>query len=284
MDRLQVDGASIEYQIQGSGEPVLLIPPGGTIDGLGIPLFAQPELASRYQLINYHRRGYMGSTRGTEPLTIARQVEDVMALLRYLDVKTAHLAGHSIGGAIALQLAADVPEVVHTLALLEPALPMSANARAIMEQRLSPSLKEYQAGNTHKAMEIFGDTIFGLDWQIYVERAIPGGVEQTFKDADTFFREMPSVQTWEFNLAQVSKINLPVLSVVGAYSSPLMKEGRKLLHTWFPQTEDFDPPTTHLLQIQDPAGVAHGLAGFFSRHPLSSTEVNADGVAYGTTN
>ena len=41
-------------------------------------------------------------------------------------VVRAHVAGHSSGGAIALQLAVERPELVHTLALLEPSL--AANA------------------------------------------------------------------------------------------------------------------------------------------------------------
>jgi hypothetical protein len=38
----------IEYQVEGDGEPVLLIPPSLIIDGLGHPLLAEPELAFHY--------------------------------------------------------------------------------------------------------------------------------------------------------------------------------------------------------------------------------------------
>src|SRR5512143_254916 len=102
MERVQVDGAMIEYEVRGSGEPVLLIHLSVLADGLARPLFAEPELTSRYQLIHYHRRGYMGSTRGTEPLTIARQASDAAALLRHLGVRSAHVVGHSFVGTIAL--------------------------------------------------------------------------------------------------------------------------------------------------------------------------------------
>jgi hypothetical protein len=57
--------------------------------------------------------------------------------------------------------------------------------------------------------------------------------------------------------------------VLGTGSSEFAKEVRLLLHTWFPQVEDLDVPTTHLLQMQDPQGVAHGLAKFFSRHSMT---------------
>src|SRR6476659_7748817 len=97
MEHLEVDGAQIEYAIQGNGEPVLLIPLSVIIDGLACPLFSQPELASRYRLIHYHRRGYMGSTLGHEPLTADRQASDAAALLKHLGVKSAHVVGTPMG-------------------------------------------------------------------------------------------------------------------------------------------------------------------------------------------
>src|SRR5512135_1487030 len=118
MEHLKIDDAMIEYQVQGHGEPVLLIHPSLIADGLDRPLLAQPELASRYQFIHYHRRGWMGSTLGPEPLTIACLASDAVMLLRYLGVSTAHVVGHSIGGLIALQLALDAPKLVYSLALL----------------------------------------------------------------------------------------------------------------------------------------------------------------------
>jgi len=46
-------------------------------------------------------------------------------------------------------------------------------------------------------------------------------------------------------------------------------ERQKLLLHWLPNAEPLDlPGLTHLLQAQDPAAVAGGLAGFFARHPI----------------
>jgi hypothetical protein len=59
-----------------------------------------------------------------------------------------------------------------------------------------------------------------------------------------------------------------VLSVLGVHSHQLFQQGRALLHTWLPQTEDADVPGTHLHPLQDPNGVAHALAAFFARHPM----------------
>ncbi len=276
MEYLEVDSAVIEYQVQGKGEPVLLIPLSIVGDGLGRPLLAQPELASRYQLIHYHRRGYLGSTLGTAPLTGPRQAADAAALLRHLGVKTAHVAGHSFGALIALQLAHDSPELVHSLALLEPPLRMVPSAKASFERVNLPMITAYRAGEKRKAVELFSDGVFGPNWQTFVEQSVPEGVEQAVRDLDTFVQEQAAFQEWQFGPKEASAMTQPVLSVLGAaVSNPFMQEGRALLHRWFPQTEDCDVPTTHLLQMQDPKGVAHALAAFFARHPMSGSSLRA---------
>ena len=268
MERLKVNETVIEYLVQGNGEPVLLIPPSVIIDGLGRPLLAEPELASRYQLIHYHRRGYAGSTLGPERLTTARQASDAAALLKHLEVKAAHVAGHSFGSLIALQLAVDAPDLVHSLALLEPPLRMVPSGKASFEKFL-PIMNAYRSGNMRKAVESFGDAVFGPNWQAVVEQAIPGSIEQAVKDLDTFIRELSVIQEWQFGPTEAAAIRQPVLSVMGVRSNAFMKEGRELVHSWFPQTEDFDAQSTHLLQMQDPKGVAHALAEFFSRHAMA---------------
>ncbi len=269
MERLDVGGAEIEYLVQGKGEPVLLIPPAVTIDGLGLPLLAQPELASLYQLIHYHRRGYMGSTLGAKPLTFALQASDAAALLRHLGVKAAHVAGHSMGAGMALQLAVDAPDFVHSLALLEPNLQSASSGREQMDRLFQPVINLYLSGNKQAAIDTLGDALFGPNWQSIVEQTIPGAVEQSVRDADIFFKELRDNQAWQFGPQEAAAIHQPVLSVLGERSTPFMKKGRELIHAWFPQAEDLDVPTTHLLQLQDPQAVAHGLAEFFARHPMS---------------
>lgn len=127
MERAIIDGITFEYEVSGTGEPVVFIH-GAFIADTFRPLAAEPGLAGRYRLITYHRRGYAGSSRNPGPVSIARQAADCRGLLRHLGVARAHVVGHSLGGCIALQLALDTPKVVHSLALLESALFVGASA------------------------------------------------------------------------------------------------------------------------------------------------------------
>jgi pimeloyl-ACP methyl ester carboxylesterase len=269
VEHFEIDDAELEYEVRGSGEAVLLIAPAAFSDGLARPLFGQPELAAKYRLIHYRRRGYTGSTRGQQPLTIARHAADAAALLRHVQVQRAHVAGHSFGGVIALELARQVPDLVHSLALLEPALRSGPAGKAHLQQTVGPAREKYRAGDTRGFVLFFTERIFGQGWEAVVERALPGAIEQAVADADVFYEEQPALVEWTFGPEQAAAIQQPVLSVLGMRSAAVLQEGRTVLHGWFPQAEDFDVGTIHMLQIEDPAAVAHGLAEFFGRHPMT---------------
>lgn len=97
------------------------------------PLLHEPDLARSYQLITYHSRGYGGSSPSCRPVSVERQAIDCAALLRYLGIDRAHVVGHSFGGAVALQMALDISQMVHSLTLLEPALFVGASAESYRE-------------------------------------------------------------------------------------------------------------------------------------------------------
>src|SRR3954469_17698338 len=120
MQSVNVNGVDLDYEVTGAGETVLLISPV-IADGF-LPLVAEPALADRYRLIRYHKRGWIGSTHTPPPVSVADHADDAAALLDHLGLRPVHIAGHSSGAAVALQLALDHPEHVHTLVLLEPSL------------------------------------------------------------------------------------------------------------------------------------------------------------------
>ena len=72
------DGTPIAYDRQGAGPPVILVG-GGLDDGSeNAPLAA--ELADRFTVYDYARRG-RGESGDTEPYVVARELEDLEALV-----------------------------------------------------------------------------------------------------------------------------------------------------------------------------------------------------------
>ena len=62
----------------------------------------------------------------------------------YLQVRSAHLVGHSHGGVIALQFAVDYSASVRTLSLLEPALVGFIPEAKVIQQKFVPIIQAYQ--------------------------------------------------------------------------------------------------------------------------------------------
>ena len=106
MEHAKVNAVELGYEVVGSGEPMLLIHGAHIADALQ-PLVTEPAL-ERFQRVRYHRRGLGGSTYPADagPTSVAEQAEDAVGLLDHLGVARAHVVGHSLGGAIALELAA----------------------------------------------------------------------------------------------------------------------------------------------------------------------------------
>ena len=272
MNRAQIDGKVLEYEVRGAGEPVVLVHGAHLADAFA-PLLAEPALTERYQLILYHRRGFAGSTHAEDPLSIAQQAADCRALMDHLGVRRAHVAGHSYGGVIGLQLALDYPDMVHSLALLEPAL-MSVPSTPQLMEALGPIMQRYEAGDKMGAVDDFLQTVVGPEYRSVLDRVLPGAFEQAVADADTFFQiELPALGQWSFTQAEAGRITQPVLAVLGADSHTLWPgwvEVHDLVQDWLPQSEAFVlEGATHGLQMMNPQGMAEGLAGFFARHPLA---------------
>ena len=270
MERVRADGAELEYEVSGTGEPVVFIH-GAFIADTFRPLLAEPNLAGRYRLILYHRRGYAGSSPAAEPVSIAGEAADTRALLRHLGVERAHVVGHSYGGAVALQLALDTPDVVHSLALLEPALMVGASAQGYRESLARGTERYREAGAA-----VVVDEFLQARWPGYraaLDRALPGAFAQAVADAGTTFeRELPGLLGWRFGEEEARRISQPALSVLGGESDALWSrfgETHRLLLAWLPHAEGFVlPGATHFLQLEDPRGMAEALAAFWARHQL----------------
>ena len=254
MNRAEVNGVELEYEVRGAGEPVLLI--DMLIADCFVPLLPEPALAHRYQLIRYHKRGWVGSTHTPPPVSIAEHAADAAALLDHLGVRRAHIVGHSTGASIGAQLALDHPEKVHTLTLLEPTL-VSLPLGGPFLRAAGPVFEAYASGDHSGAFAMFVTAASGLDWETcraLLEDRIPGVVTQSIKDADTFFGiELPAITEWTFGPEQAAAIRTPVLSVFGAETQPLWLEIAEFLRSSIPQVEELRVDGVgHLLQIQRP--------------------------------
>jgi hypothetical protein len=69
MKKADLGDQIIEYQTLGEGEPIILID-GSVLADAFVPRLNEDPLTSRYQLVHYHRRGYMSTTHSAPPVRI----------------------------------------------------------------------------------------------------------------------------------------------------------------------------------------------------------------------
>lgn len=274
MERATVGGLELEYELRGSGDPVVLIH-----WGLGAawaePLMEQPALADRYRLLNYHRAGFARSDRVEGALSMSEHATHCARLMRHLGIERAHIVGHSSSADIALQLALDFPDAVQTLALMEPARPVPpTNDQAeFVRDFVAPAIQRYRAGDKTGAVDTFSRGVFGSEYRDRLERGLPGAFAQAVADADAFFRqELPALQQWPLAQEDAGRITQPTLAIRGEYTAPTFPERLQLLVSWMPNVESFElPDATHLLHLQNPREMADALASFYARHPLTAS-------------
>jgi len=271
MKHAKVNGVELEYEVTGTGPPVLLISPV-LADGF-LPLVAEPSLNERYELMRYHKRGWVGSTHPSTPVSVADHAADAAALLDHLGIARAHIVGHSSGAAVGAQLALDEPDRVATLSLLELSIFTVPSGASFLEAA-TPVLEAYTSGDHEGALSMFLSAVSGLDWptcRALLDERVPGAVPQAIKDADTFFGvELPGLIQWPFGAEQAAAIHQPVLSMLGSDTAPLWVEVAEFLRTSVPDVEECTiDGVGHLLHIQQPVPVAHEIADFLQRHPLA---------------
>src|ERR1044072_8430278 len=99
----------------GQGPDVLLIGGlGDTVESWQLQLDA---LADRYRLTAFDNRGAGRTAMPAEPASVAAMADDAAAVLRVLEIESAHVAGFSGGSIIAQELAVRHPRLARSLLL-----------------------------------------------------------------------------------------------------------------------------------------------------------------------
>lgn len=109
----------LHYEIDGEGPPLILL--AGMMSDSASWGPVVPDLSRSFTVIRPDNRTTGRTVPREGPATLHDWVGDVIVLMDYLGLGRAHVAGHSLGGIMALHLAATAPERLDRLALLAAA-------------------------------------------------------------------------------------------------------------------------------------------------------------------
>jgi pimeloyl-ACP methyl ester carboxylesterase len=115
MSQVKVDGQTIYYDVQGEGEPLLLIPYLSADHACYA--FQLPAYTEHFSCIAIDLPGTGESDKPAGPYSTEVYAGQVAAFLGAIGVESAHVAGVSLGAGVAMHLAARHPDRVRSLSL-----------------------------------------------------------------------------------------------------------------------------------------------------------------------
>jgi 3-oxoadipate enol-lactonase / 4-carboxymuconolactone decarboxylase len=255
---VKADELVVHVQIDGPPEaPSLLM-----LHSLGTSLHvwdAQARaLAGRWRVIRPDLRGHGLTGVPPGPYSIAQMARDLLALLDALDVAGAHVAGLSIGGAIAQSLAAQAGARVRSLVLCDTA--MTFAPAALWHERAAIARRDGMAPLVEPVLarwvtEDFRDTPAAEGLRAMLRRTDPqgyAGAAEALADADL--------------TAATATLRLPTLVLVGEHDQATPPATARAIQAAIPGAElTVLPGVAHIPTMQWPDDVTGAIAAFLAR-------------------
>jgi 3-oxoadipate enol-lactonase len=238
-----VDGLS--YELAGEGDAVVFLHAGGMDARMWdaqVEAFAQTHTVIRCDL--------RGSGKSAPPRGPFSASEDVVAVLRHLDVERASIVGASLGGRTAIDLAIEHPELVEKLVLASAGL-SGFEFSAQYQQDIVDVLGPLATGNEIGYVEAFLDSSLGPrseEAQPLVARMLIDN-QGLFTGGAAFLRtlEPPAMQ-------RLPAIIAPTLVVCGEFDHPDIRAIASLLAAAIENAREVViPGAGHMANLDAPA-------------------------------
>lgn len=206
--RVKVNGISINYEITGNGQTLVLI------HGLGSSTQAWetivPLLSRHYQVLTWDVRGHGQSDKPAGSYSADLFASDLANLLRTLGIGSAFVLGHSMGGVISLRFALDFPDLCAALIVSSSSAEVNPEATRRWEELTAIILE--------KGMEAVASDPTRMFSKGFVERN-PAVAQETARknltnDPGCYARAALAISKYNYN-EELGRIGCPTLIIVG---------------------------------------------------------------------
>lgn len=265
---IPVDGRLVHVERAGLGEPVVLL------HGFGASTYSwrhvAEALAGEHTLVGIDLAGFGYTERSRRPAdyTVAGQLSLVLGVMDELGIGSAHVAGHSYGGALAVNLAWRHPERVRSLILVGSARPSYPWTRRHASAAIAPLTWLYVRTRAirRQAVRVGLERSFADDSLItpelvdaYYERIRVEGVSRAFRGLT---RPTPEPR----ELPDLARLDLPVLMVWGAEDELTVLEEARQVAATLPDAELVVlDGIGHIPMEESPDELAELMRGFLAR-------------------
>jgi pimeloyl-ACP methyl ester carboxylesterase len=245
------DGTDVRVHEEGSGPAIVLLHPGlddGTRDHELAAI-----LARRFRVIRPHRRQYRLDL-DTLPCTVADEVEDVLAVVRWVGEPVV-LYGHSDGGVVALEALAASPTSFTGAVVFEPAAVIGPPLGGEVLARAQAALA---AGRPGRAMALFFRRTVGLKpWQAALAGAAVAAIPKYRRLVPGQLNSLGALDDLGVRLDVYARVPVPTVLLGGDRSPDHLAERLDAIAAVMPDAERVVMPgRDHGADLKRPAEVA----------------------------
>ncbi|MFF2890079.1 alpha/beta fold hydrolase [Paenibacillus sp. NPDC057967] len=242
------DGTQIAYTKQGTG-PALILVSSAAADHQDASQLAE-HLSVHYTVYNYDRRG-RGRSTDTAPYAVAREVEDIEALIEVAGGQ-ACLFGSSSGAVLALETANLLGNRIASLYLYEPPFIINDSRKPVPGDYVKHLNSLIEAGNRSEAVEYFASEALGIPGEYIGYMKADSSWNKMESLAHTLAYDgliMGTTQSGNPLPANRWNISIPTLIMTGENSEPLFHDAAGALVNQLPKA------AIHSLAGQDHSAV-----------------------------
>lgn len=254
-------GVRLYWRLEGAADrpPLVLLNSIGT--DMSLWDAAVPHLLPAFRLLRIDTRGHGASDAPPDDYSLAMLAQDVLAVMADAGIERAALAGVSLGGMIAMQLAIEHPEAVSALALI---CTSAALDRPSWAARVDAVRRDGTAAIADMAVGRFLSAPFALRHPEIAEslkRSIAAQADEGYAGAGAAIRDMALAD-------RLDEIAAPTLVVTGAVdlSTPYAGHGEHLADR-IPKASHLGVASAHLPPLEAPAELTSALRDFLLAEP-----------------
>jgi pimeloyl-ACP methyl ester carboxylesterase len=153
---VSLNGIEVHYQIEGEGEPLLLLH-GGTGCHEDWAYAGRDHFLREYKLIQPDARGHGRSSNPDKVITHRQCALDTLALLDHLGIERCRAIGLSMGGNVLLHMAAWQPQRIDAMVVVSATMYFPTQARKIMRCVLTAETQPPQEWESMRQRHKLGD-------------------------------------------------------------------------------------------------------------------------------